>query len=298
MLVESIPNVSEGRDAATLAALVAAVRGVPGARLLDHSADAAHHRSVFTIAGAPGPVTQAVLALAAVAIARIDLRHHDGVHPRVGAIDVIPFVPLTGATMDDCVTLAREVGATLASRHDLPVYLYEAAATHEERRRLEVIRRGNVEGLAARMRDPAWMPDYGPPRPHPTAGATVVGARAPLIAFNVWLESTDVTLAREIAARIRTSSGGLPCLKALGLTVAGGRAQVSMNLTDYTVTGLPAVYAAVAREAAALGVALGPSELIGLVPEAAIAGTDPSRVGLRTFSPRQILERRLADADD
>ena len=294
-MIESIPNVSEGQRPAVLEALTAALRAVPGLRLLDTTADPAHHRSVFTYAGDAETVAHAAVALVATAIALIDLRLHRGVHPRLGAVDVLPFVPLEGSTLDACVTLARRVGATLADRFNLPVYLYEAAASRPERRRLEDVRRGQFEGLLTRMADPAWAPDFGPAQPHPTAGAIAVGARRPLVAYNVNLASDRLDVARAIAARIRERNGGLPCVKALGLPLADrGIVQVSMNLTDFTITPPAVAFEAVRQQAAQYGVSVRESELIGLIPRAALAGTTAEAIGLVGFRDDQVLETRLA----
>ena len=294
-LLECVPNVSEGRRADVVASLAETIGSVKRVRLLDYSADVSHHRSVFTFAGESAPLRDAVLALFARAVGAIDLRHHHGVHPRVGAVDVVPFVPLHAATMADCVALAREVGACVAEQFSIPVFLYEEAATNPLRKRLENIRQGSLEGLAARMAAaPDWTPDFGPNVPHPTAGVSVIGARLPLIAFNVNLKTEDLGVARRIAATVRERNGGLPFVKALGVRLAERRlVQVTMNLTNYQRTPLAAAFAAVAREAERQGVAVQESEIIGLVPEAAIAGVDPVSIGLTHFSPNQILEQRL-----
>ncbi|MGE0449117.1 MAG: glutamate formimidoyltransferase [Vicinamibacterales bacterium] len=296
-MIESIPNVSEGRDLALVAELARAVRGTSGAILLDASADPSHHRSVYTIVGAADALQRAILDLTAIAVARIDLRAHRGVHPRIGAVDVVPFVPLDGATMPECVHLARSVGAAIAAHFGVPVYLYEEAAVDPMRRRLEHIRQGGFEGLAERMHRPEWTPDFGPAAPHPTAGATVVGARWPLVAFNVNLATGDLAAAKAIARSVRESSGGLPCVKALGLLLPHrGLAQVSMNLTNYRRTPVRTAFEAVRQAADALGVTVLESELIGLIPAAALAGTTPADLLLEGFSPGQVLETRLAEA--
>lgn len=289
-LIESIPNVSEGRRRSLVDDMADAIRAT-GVRLLDQHTSAAHHRSVYTFAGTAALVEAAVLALVSRAVTDIDLRSHQGEHPRIGAVDVIPFVPLTEATMDDCVALARAVGAEIARRFELPVYLYEAAASAPERRSLEAIRRGGFEGLTARMQDPAWAPDFGPSRPHPSAGACVVGARRPLIAFNVNLDSDRLDVAQRIARSIRQSSGGLPAVKALGLRIAdGGFVQVSMNLTDYQQTSMRTVFDAVAHAAAAEGIVIRESELVGLVPAAALPPSPETDLRLRDFRAEQVLE--------
>lgn len=293
-MIECIPNVSEGRRPAVVDGFAAAVRGVAGARLLDVSSDVSHNRSVLTMAGEAGAMREAALALFAAALPAIDLRTHDGVHPRLGAVDVVPFVPLEGSTMVECVALAKEVGAVVAARFDLPVFLYEEASANPARRNLEDIRRGQFEGLAAKMARPGWAPDFGPARPHPSAGATVIGARMPLIAYNVNLATDRLDVAKAVAVAVRASSGGLPCVKAMGVRLGDlGIVQVSMNLTNYLVTPVRAAFDAVQREAAARGVDVLESELIGLMPAAALAAGDAKAIQLRDISPTQILENRL-----
>jgi glutamate formiminotransferase len=293
-VIESIPNISEGRRAAVIADIADAVRRAPGARLLDVTSDPDHHRSVFTLAGSADAVERAILELIARAVAAIDLRTHRGVHPRIGAVDVVPFVPLEGATMAECVVLARRIGEQIAGRFGIPVFLYEAAAANPGRARLEHIRRGGLAALARRMTTSEWAPDFGPAAPHPTAGVTVVGARPPLIAYNINLASTDLAAARAIAAAVRERDGGLPFVKALGLRLEErGAVQVSMNLTDYTRTSIPQVFGAVSAEAARRGLTVLDSEIVGLVPRAAIAGIATRDVGLRTFRDDQVLESRL-----
>jgi glutamate formiminotransferase len=295
-IVESIPNVSEGRRLDLVERLAESVRSTPGARLLDYSADPSHNRSVFTLAGEPAGVGDAVLALCSEAVAVIDLRTHLGEHPRIGAVDVVPFVPLEGATMDVCVALARDVGARIAARLNVPVYLYEEAAAHGGRRKLEDIRRGGFESLGARMAAGDWPPDFGPPAPHPSAGATVVGARRPLIAYNINLNTDRLDVARAIAAVIRESSGGFKFVKAAGFRLAHrGIVQVSMNLTNYEHTSMFAVFEAVRREAARHGVSILESEIIGLVPAAALDNPGGVDLQLARFSRDQILENRLRD---
>lgn len=296
-MIESVPNVSEGRRPDVLQQLVGSVSTRDGVWLLDYSADPSHNRSVLTLAGEPLAVQAALLRLAAVAVARIDLGQHRGVHPRLGAVDVVPFIPLEGSTLAQCIDLSRSFARAFADRFGIPVYLYEHSAADPGRRRLEHIRRGQFEGLALKMRQPEWQPDFGPDHPHPTAGATVVGARMPLIAFNVNLDSADLTVARQVAAAVRESSGGLPCVKALGLWLEHRNiAQVSMNLTDYSVTPLQEAFDAVRTAARSRGVDLLESELIGLVPAAALHGTSAEALLLRGFDGSQILERRLSIA--
>lgn len=290
MLIECVPNVSEGRDATTIAALTRAVSDVPGVRLASVSSDAAHHRSVFTLFGTAEALEAAMSSLVDQAIARIDLRRHRGVHPRMGAVDVMPFVPVGGASMDDCVALARRVGASLATRCSLPIYLYEMAAFRPDRHDLSAIRKGGFEGLGARMADAAWTPDFGPQQPHPTAGATAVGARDILIAYNVNLQSDRLDVAKAIAASVRQSGGGLAHVKAMGVPIGGHQVQVSMNLTNYRLTPLRVAFHAVEREAARHGVQVAASELVGLAPAAALTQEIAREIRLPDFRPEQLIE--------
>lgn len=265
--------------------------------LLDDTMDRDHHRSVLTFAGAPEAVAEAAFQAVKVAASLIDLRHHHGVHPRVGATDVVPFVPVRDVMMSECVALARHLGARIGGELGIPVFLYERAASRPDRAPLEAVRRGGLSGLAERMKHSAWHPDYGPSTLHETAGATVVGARPPLIAFNVNLDTEDIDVARAIAKRIRASSGGLPSVKAIGVSLASRRlTQVSMNLTNYEETPVQVAFEAVRRETERQGVAIAESELVGLIPEAALAGTSPQAIHLAGFTPSQILEVRLAQA--
>ena len=293
-LIAAIPNVSEGRDAGRLDRLAAAVT-TAGATLLDRTADPSHHRGVLTFAGDAAMIRAAALALARAAVAEIDLSAHAGVHPRIGALDVLPFVPLGGATIDDAIALAHAVGREIGEALRVPVLLYEAASRPPHRRSLESIRRGGLNGLAARLHEPAWTPDYGPGTLHPTAGAIAVGARGPLVAWNLVLNRPDLALARRIARAIRTSNGGLPCLKALGLPLAhSGQVQVSMNLTDYRVTSMAEVYRAVLAEAMAAGADIAHSEIIGLVPRAALDDLAHAAPAFAERHRQAILENRLA----
>ena len=295
-LIECVPNISEGRRPAIVEMLAGEARAVPGVRMLNHSADPSHNRSVFTMAGDPPGLKTAVLAMAWCAVRTIDMRSHHGAHPRVGAVDVVPFIPLGDTSMSECVALAQEVGRAIAERLNVPVYLYEEAAPREARRRLEDIRRGQFEGLAAKMKEPDWAPDFGPSAPHPTAGATVVGARRALIAYNVNLATDNLEVAKQIARAVRERSGGLRYVKALGLPLPHrGIVQVSMNLTDFTQTPIQAVFDRILGEATKSGVEVLESEIVGLIPEAALAATTPAALRLYEFSEAQILERRLAD---
>ena len=294
-LIECIPNVSEGRRQDIIAALATTIER-PGVHLLDQSSDSSHNRTVFTFAGEPGALQEAVLHLFTAAVASIDLRHHDGVHPRIGAVDVVPFVPLQGATMEECVSLAKSTAALVAERLGVPVFLYEEAAATDERRNLAEVRRGGLNGLAHRMQQSAWHPDFGPDRPHPTAGATAIGARPILIAYNVNLASNRLGVAKRIAAAIRASSGGLSHVKAMGVQLEDQIVQVSMNLTDYRETSMLTVFDAVAREAAIDGVRVLESEIVGLVPADALPPDPRKRLKLREADLDRVLERRLANS--
>ena len=297
-LVECVPNVSEGRRLDVVDAMVSAVRGVAGVRLLDRSSDAAHNRSVLTMAGEPGAMKGAVLALFDQAVQSIDLRSHRGGHPRMGAVDVVPFVPIEGITMAGCVALARETAADVAARFHVPVFLYEAAATTPARTNLEDVRRGAFEGLAARMATAEGAPDFGPPQPHPTAGATAIGARMPLIAYNINLATDRLEVAKRIAAAIRQSNGGFRDVKAIGVALEDrGIVQVSINLTNYEKTPIFRVFEAVRREAARDGVRVLESEIVGLVPAAALVSTAEYFLQLDGFRGNQVLEARLKEMD-
>jgi len=293
-VIECVPNVSEGRRGDVVERLAAAVRDVDGARLLDYSSDRSHNRSVFTLAGDAAPLKTAVLALFAEAVRAIDLRAHRGEHPRLGAVDVVPFVPIEGVTMEDCVRLANDVAAEVAARFGIPVYLYEEAARTPTRRNLEDIRRGEFEGLEAKMKSDGWAPDYGPAAPHPSAGAAVIGARMPLIAYNINLDTDRLDVAKKIAAAIRQSSGGFRYVKAAGFKLEDrGIVQVSMNLTNYEKTPIFRVFETVKREAERYGVSVLESEIVGLVPSAALVGAAEFYLRLAGFSPEQVLENKL-----
>lgn len=293
-VIECVPNVSEGRRPEVVAALADALRQTAGVRLLDYSSDASHNRSVFTMVGNAASLKTAVLALVARAVETIDLRAHEGEHPRIGAVDVIPFIPIDDVTMEDCVALARDVGAALADRFRIPIYLYEEAAANPLRRNLEDIRRGEFEGFAEKMRRDEWRPDFGPSAPHPSAGASVVGARAPLIAYNINLATDRLDVANKIAAAVRFSSGGLRYVKAMGVRLGDrGIVQVSINLTNYQKTPIHRVFEMVKREAARYGVAVVESEIVGLVPAPALIDAASHYLQLERFAPDQILENKL-----
>ena len=293
-ILECVPNVSEGRSRETVAALGRAITQVPGVRLASVHIDPDHHRSVFTFLGAPEAVQAAALTLARAVFAQVDMRAHQGIHPRLGALDVLPFVPLRGLGMAEATTVARAVAARLAEDHQLPVYLYGAAANAPERRSLLAVRAGQYEGLPTRLADPSWRPDYGPARFDPRLGAVLVGARDVLVAYNVWLEGDDLAAARAIARAVRESAGGLPALQALGARLARrGIVQVAMNLLDYRVTSLPQAFDAVRAEAARRGIGVRRGELVGLAPRAAFAGRSPESVGLVDFDEAGYLESYL-----
>ena len=298
-IIECVPNVSEGRRADVVAGIADAVRRVPGARLLDVSSDASHNRSVITMAGDAAPLKAAVLALFEAAIASIDLRTHTGEHPRLGAVDVVPFVPIEGVTMEECVALAKDTAQAVAERFKIPVYLYEEASSNPLRKNLEDIRRGEFEGLAAKMASDGWAPDYGPASPHPTAGATVIGARMPLIAYNINLATDRIEVAKKIAAAVRFSSGGFRFVKAMGVTLADrGIVQVSMNLTNYEKTPIHRVFEAVKREAERYGVNVLESEIVGLVPAAALIDAAGSALQLTGFKSKPGSRNAAAPKED
>ena len=294
-LIECIPNFSEARRPEVIDEIVAAIQSVEDVKLLDRSSDLDHNRTVLTFAGSPFGVEEAAFRAIRAASELIDLNHHTGEHPRIGATDVVPFVPLNGATMDDCIAMAKRLGERVGTELGIPVYLYEAAATRPERANLENIRRGQFEGLKAEIEsNPDRQPDYGPAKLG-TAGATVIGARNPLIAFNVYLTTDEVDIAKKIAKAIRHSSGGLRHVKALGLLVEG-RAQVSMNLTNFRETPIARVVETIRREAQRYGVGIHHSELVGLIPQEALVDAAVWYTQLDAFDNEQVLEYRLVDS--
>ncbi len=296
-LIECIPNVSEGRRDDVVAALAeAAVKAAPGVVLLDRTSDRDHNRSVLTFLGDGEPLVLAMTALVGAALEAIDLRTHSGAHPRVGAVDVVPFVPVRGATSADCVALAKTLGKTLADRFALPVYLYEDAASSPERQNLATIRKGEFEGLLKKMEDPAWRPDFGPSAPHPSGGAVVVGARAPLVAYNINLGTADLAVADRIAKAIRHLSGGYRYVKAMGVKLeARGQVQVSINMTNFEKTPLHRVFETVRSEAERHGVPVVGSEIVGLVPQAALVGAAAHYLRLESDPGPQVLENKLLE---
>ena len=294
--VEAVPNFSEGRRAEVVDELQRVAQSVAGVYLLGRTMDPDHHRAVLTLAGPRDAMAEAAFLLAESALRQLDLSQHCGVHPRLGVLDVLPFVPLLGADMEDCVQLAGSVGERIGRELEIPVFLYEQAARQADRRNLAVVRRGGLAGLRQRMAEqPEWKPDFGPATPHATAGAVAVGARFFLVAFNVCLNSRDLGLARSIARAIRQRDGGLPGVKALGLPLAAQDAvQVSMNLVDYRQTSMLTVYRRIERLAKEAGVSTRESELIGLAPAAALDAEVAQQIRLPNFDPMsQVLERRL-----
>src|SRR5271169_6461398 len=294
-LVECVPNFSEGRVAAKVDAIVNAMCAVPGVYVLDRESDADHNRSVVTLAGEPEAIREAAVRGVGKAAELIDLTRQTGAHPRLGATDVVPFIPIEGVTIEDCVALANTAGREIWERYHIPVYFYEAAARSPERVNLENIRRGQFEGLREEvLRNPQRAPDIGEPRLHPTAGATVVGARKFLIAYNINLNTPDLDIAKRIAKTIRFSSGGMPCVKAMGVDLrARNLAQVSMNLTDFEQTPIHKGFESVKREAERYGASIVGSEIVGLIPKRAIELTVDFYLQLENFSPAQVFENRI-----
>jgi glutamate formiminotransferase len=293
-IIECVANISEGRRLDVIEGIAASLRDVPGLRVLDVQSDASHNRSVFTLAGDAGAMRAGIPRLFDGALTAIDLRTHQGEHPRLGAVDVVPFIPIEDVTMDECVQLAKAIAADVARQFSLPVYLYEDASANPARKNLEDIRRGEFEGLTAKMQQPGWAPDYGPAAPHPTAGASVVGARMPLVAYNINLATSRLDVAKKIAAAVRMSSGGLRFVKAMGIPLDDrGIVQVSMNLTNYEKTPIFRVFEMVKREAERYGVNILDSEIVGLVPAAALRQCVEYYLQLDGFSAAQVLENKL-----
>jgi len=296
-LIECIPNISEGRRPEVVDAIRDAAKAAhPGVLVLDQTSDADHNRTVFTFLGDAESLLEGMAALVAAALERIDLRVHQGAHPRLGAVDVIPFVPIRGATTEECVSLAKRLAERLAQAHGLPVYLYEDAQKNAERQNLATIRKGEFEGLAQKMKDPAWKPDYGPAEPHPSAGASVVGARAPLVAYNVNLGTADLAVADRIAKAIRHISGGYRYAKAMGVKLEGrNQVQVSINMTNFEKTPLHRVFETVRSEAERYGVPVVGSEIVGLVPQAALLAAASHFLRLEADPGPQVLEGKLLE---
>jgi glutamate formiminotransferase len=294
-LLECVPNISEGRDAKKIALITDEVKRCKGVRLLDVSSDKDHHRSVLTFIGEPERIKDAAISMALKAIEVIDMREHHGAHPRLGAVDVVPFIPIQGVEMNEAVEVARELGKKLGKK-GVPVFYYEEAATSPGRRDLPSIRKGEYESLEEKLRDPIWKPDEGPNSFNPKCGATVVGARFPLVAYNVNLETEDITVAKEIAKKVRFKDGGFPHVRAMAVDLKEkGMVQVSMNLTNYRVTNIPKVFEFIREEALKRGVKIAGSEIIGLIPLGALEGIAQSYLKCPEFSLRQVMEQHILE---
>ena len=295
-IMECVPNFSEGRDLQKIDQIVAPFRARAGVKLLDYSNDEDHNRLVVTVVGEPEPLRDAVIEAIGVAVELIDLNHHQGQHPRMGAVDVVPFIPIKGVTMEEAIALSREVGEEVARRYQLPVFLYEKSATAPHRENLAAIRKGEFEGMAEKIHQPEWHPDYGPAERHPTAGTVAIGARMPLVAYNINLSTPSLEIAHDIAKKIRFIGGGLRYCKAMGVELKDrGITQVSINMTDYTRTALYRAFELVRIEARRYGVSIVGSEIIGLVPMEALIDTASYYLGLENFSMQQVLEARIME---
>ncbi|MCK8815823.1 glutamate formimidoyltransferase [Natroniella sulfidigena] len=295
-ILECIPNFSEGRDEEKIEKIVEPFKQTDGVKLLDYSADKDHNRLVVTMIGSPAGLKRSMLEAMEIAIDLIDMNEHTGEHPRMGAVDVVPFTPVRNVSMEEAVEISKEVAQEAAEKFDLPIYFYEDAATSPERKNLADIRRGEYEAMAEKVQQPEWKPDVGPAKVHPTAGATVIGARMPLVAYNVNLDTDDLELANNIARKIRHSGGGLRYCKAIGIDLSErGIVQVSMNLTNYTKTSLYQAFEMIKFEAKRYGVNIIGSELIGLLPAQALFDVAEYYLGVEDFSPEQIMENRLLE---
>lgn len=293
-IMECVPNFSEGRDLQKIDKIVAPFRGKQGVKLLDYSNDEDHNRLVVTVVGEPEPLRDAVLEAIGVAVELIDLNHHQGQHPRMGAVDVVPFIPIRNVTMEEAVALSKEVGKEVAKRYNLPVFLYEKSASAPHRENLAAVRKGEFEGMAEKIKQPEWHPDFGLAERHPTAGTVAIGARMPLVAYNINLNTPSLEIAHDIAKKIRFIGGGLRYCKAMGVELKDrGITQVSINMTDYTRTALYRAFELVRVEARRYGVSIVGSEFIGLVPMEALIDTASYYLGLENFSMEQVLEARM-----
>jgi glutamate formiminotransferase len=293
-IVECVPNFSEGRDLDKIEKIVAPFRGKDGVRLLDYQNDEDHNRAVVTVVGEPQPLKDTLLESMGIAIDLIDMRRHQGQHPRMGAIDVVPFIPVKNVSPQEAIDLSREVAAAAAARYNLPIFLYEKSAARPERQNLATIRKGQFEGMANKIKQPEWQPDFGPAAIHPSAGVTAMGARMPLVAYNVNLDTNNFQIADKIAKQVRHISGGLRYCKGIGIELKDrGIVQVSMNMTDYTKTALYRVFELIKIEARRYGVNVVGSEIIGLVPMEALIDTAAYYLGLEDFSMEQVLEYRI-----
>lgn len=294
--MECVPNFSEGRDLAKIEKIIEPFRAKPGVKLLDYSNDEDHNRLVVTVVGEPEALKAALLEAIGQAVALIDLTVHTGQHPRMGAVDVIPFIPIKGCTMDEAIALSKEVGEQIAALYNLPVFLYEKSASAPHRENLAAVRKGEFEGMADKIKLPEWKPDFGPAERHPTGGTVAVGARMPLVAYNVNLGTDNLTIASDIAKKIRFIGGGLRYCKAMGVELKErGITQVSINMTDYTRTALYRAFELVKVEARRYGVPVVGSEIIGLVPMEALIDTASYYLGLENFTMNQVLEARIME---
>lgn len=295
-IIECVPNFSEGRDLEKIEKIISPFRARAGVKLLDYSNDEDHNRLVVTLVGEPEALRDAIIEAVGVAVALIDLNYHTGQHPRMGAVDVIPFIPIKNTTMDEAVALSKEVGAKVAELYGLPVFLYEKSASAPHRENLAAVRKGEFEGMAEKIKLPEWMPDFGPAERHSTAGTVAIGARMPLVAYNINLSTPNLEIAHDIAKKIRFIGGGLRYCKAMGVELKDrGITQVSINMTDYTKTALYRAFELVRIEARRYGVSIVGSEIIGLVPMEALIDTASYYLGLENFSMQQILEARIME---
>ena len=295
-IVECVPNFSEGRDLEKIEKIVDKFRAKAGVKLLDYSNDEDHNRLVVTVVGEPEPLRDAVLEAIGVAVELIDLNKHQGQHPRMGAVDVVPFIPIKNVTMEEAIALSKEVGGEVAKRYNLPVFLYEKSASAPHRENLAAVRKGEFEGMAEKIKLPEWQPDFGPAERHPTAGTVAVGARMPLVAYNINLSTDNLEIATKIAKNIRHINGGLRYVKAMGVELKERNiTQVSINMTDYTRTALYRAFELVRIEARRYGVIILGSEIVGLVPMEALIDTASYYLGLENFSMRQVLESRIME---
>ena len=295
-IVECVPNFSEGRDSGKIEKIASSFRGRKGVKLLDIQKDGDHNRSVITIVGEPEPLKEALIAAVGKAIDLIDMRSQKGQHPRMGAVDVIPFIPIKNVVMDDAIALSKETAKAVWETYKLPVFLYEASATSPDRENLANVRKGQFEGMPAKLKLPGWKPDFGERKIHPTAGVVAIGARMPLVAFNVNLDTNNIEIANAIAKTVRHISGGLRYCKAMGVELKGrGITQVSMNMTDFTKTPLYRAFELVRIEAKRYGINVVGSEIVGLVPMGAIVDTAGYYMGLEDFSTEQVLEARIME---
>lgn len=295
-IVECVPNFSEGRDLQKIDQIISPFRGKQGVKLLDYSNDEDHNRLVVTVVGEPEPLRDAVLEAIGIAVKLIDLNHHTGQHPRMGAVDVVPFIPIKNVTMEEAIALSKEVGEEVGKRYNLPVFLYEKSASAPHRENLAAVRKGEFEGMAEKIKLPEWKPDFGPAERHATAGTVAIGARMPLVAYNINLNTPNLDIAHDIAKKIRFIGGGLRYCKAMGVELKDrGITQVSINMTDYTRTALYRAFELTRVEARRYGVSIVGSEIIGLVPMEALIDTASYYLGLENFSMQQVLEARIME---